>query len=345
MNARNGNVVWLDHLRALAIFSVIFLHVSAPLLTHFDEAGLRIWWVANVYDGLVRFCVPVFLMMSGALILPRHQGSISGFLAKRLSRVVLPFLFWATIYIALAIQSAYADNAAFTLHSAMQIPLQKLLHGPALHFWYVYLIIGLYLLFPLLGKWLRASTNTEILYFLCMWMVTTVAAFPAIQAYFPEIELIYFSGYIGYPVLGYYLMDRVPADRPRTRQIAIAMIITGIVVTIMGTYYLSWAHGSFDDWFYKYLSPNVIVASCGVFLLFKDRPLHANRTISFISKHSYGIYLCHMLFVWAIHAAGLTQYSIHPVFSIPLISILCLSISAPVVWLVGKLPYGKHYAG
>src|SRR5690606_40557137 len=112
-----------------------------------------------------------------------------------------------------------------------------------------------------------------------------------------------------------------------------------------GTYYLSWAHGSFDDWFYKYLSPNVIVASCGVFLLFKDRPLHANRTIAFISKHSYGIYLCHMLFVWAIHAAGFTQYSIHPVFSIPLISVLCLSISAPVVWLVGKLPYGKHYAG
>lgn len=345
MKTNNGNIAWLDHLRALAIFSVILLHVAAPLLTRFDASALHVWWVANVYDGLVRFCVPVFLLMSGALILPKDHGTISDFLAKRLSRIILPFLFWAAIYIALALYAAYTSNATFTLHSALQLTLQKLLHGPALHFWYVYMIIGLYLLFPLLGKWLRASTNSEIRYFLCIWLVTSVAAFPAIQAYVPEIELIYFSGYIGYPVLGYYLTDRVAVHLPRTRHVAMAMLLMGWAVTIIGTFYRSSLQGQFDAWFYKYLSPNVIMASCGVFLLFQDRPLPANRTIAFISKHSYGIYLNHMLFVWAIHAVGLTQYSLHPVISIPLISILCLALSAPVVWLVGKLPYGKYYAG
>jgi surface polysaccharide O-acyltransferase-like enzyme len=345
MNPGKGNIPWLDHLRATATFSVIILHVAAPLLSGFEKLPSDIWWSGNLYDGLVRFCVPVFLMMSGALILPKAYESIPEFLGKRMSRIILPFLFWAGVYISLSLYTEYSANPEFSFQAAVRLILRQFLHGPSTHFWYVYMIAGLYLFFPIIGKWIRSSTDAEIQYFLALWLLTSIVAFPCIRPYFPNIELMYFSGFIGYPILGYYLMDRVPPPSKKLRSWALLMVTSGILVSVIGTYYLTSLRGTFDNIFYQYLSPNVILASCGVFLLFKDIPFMDNKILSFISKYSYGIYLSHILIIRLIHFIGLTQFTVHPVIAVPLISLLCLSIAAPLVWITSKLPYGKYFAG
>jgi surface polysaccharide O-acyltransferase-like enzyme len=277
--------------------------------------------------------------------LPKAYESIPEFLGKRMSRIILPFLFWAGVYISLSLYTEYSTNPEFSFQAAVHLILQQLLHGPSIHFWYVYMIAGLYLFFPIIGKWIRSSTNAEIQYFLALWLLTSIVAFPCIRPYFPNIELMYFSGFIGYPILGYYLMDRVPPPSKKLRSWALLMVTSGILVSVIGTYYLTSLRGTFDNIFYQYLSPNVILASCGVFLLFKDIPFMDNKILSFISKYSYGIYLSHILIIRLIHFIGLTQFTVHPVIAVPLISLLCLSIAAPLVWITSKLPYGKYFAG
>lgn len=62
--------VYIDCLRVLATFGVIVLHVSSWNWSSAIIGGVE-WKVLTFYNGLVRWCVPVFVMISGALFLGR----------------------------------------------------------------------------------------------------------------------------------------------------------------------------------------------------------------------------------------------------------------------------------
>lgn len=66
---------WIDYLRVIATVSVIFLHVSAEIPTLYKKIPDDIWWIGNFFDGAVRFCVPLFLMISGALLLGKKLNT------------------------------------------------------------------------------------------------------------------------------------------------------------------------------------------------------------------------------------------------------------------------------
>src|ERR1700679_1783645 len=99
MQNEKERLSWMDNLRALATFGVIFLHVSYLLLGKFDKTPgtFKTWWAGNIYDSSVRFCVPVFLMLSGALVLGNHMP-LTIFLKRRFTRLLFPFIFWSIIY-------------------------------------------------------------------------------------------------------------------------------------------------------------------------------------------------------------------------------------------------------
>src|ERR1700743_2355755 len=106
--AKTENIDWISNLRLIALYAVIVLHCTAPVL-RFDKVPLADWWVADFYKGLVRFAVPVFVMITGALLLHKKY-EIGNFLKKRLLRVVVPFLFWSLVYIW---YSWYNEDIAF----------------------------------------------------------------------------------------------------------------------------------------------------------------------------------------------------------------------------------------
>ena len=90
-------VQYLDSLRALATIGVILIHISSPLVNMTWSKNMPYWWVGNVADSLVRFAVPVFLMLSGATMLGKEY-SLTDFYKKRFLRVFLPFVFWLGMY-------------------------------------------------------------------------------------------------------------------------------------------------------------------------------------------------------------------------------------------------------
>lgn len=347
--AAKQNILWFDTLRALASFGVIVLHVAAPALyLHGHEIDSN-WWVGNAFDSLVRFSVPIFLLISGALLLPKTYPSLQAYFSKRVLRIVYPFLFWSIIYIAYSLFHTYQETGSMEMRQITTRFFVKLRDGASFHLWYVYLILGLYLIYPVLGKWLHHSKQSEIKYFIFIWVVCIVARLPFIADYFPKIELIYFSGYIGYPVLGYLLIRYKFENREKIKEIALLLIGAGVLITFFGTYFLTSHNGHFDDTLYHFLSPNVGIAAVGVFLLFQYSDIKINDTltsiIGFFSRYSYGIYLVHVLVIDEFKKIGVDYLMVNPMIGIPAMSLLCLFTSSFVVWCIGKLPYGKYISG
>jgi surface polysaccharide O-acyltransferase-like enzyme len=341
---KNENLEWIDSLRVLATFSVIFLHVACNILYKYGSISNLDWWVGNIYDSSVRFCVPIFLMISGTLILSKTYESIGEYLRKRVLRILFPFLFWSIIYIARDLFFKFHHGEYLTLIEILKFIFIKLKGGASFHLWYIYLIIGLYLFFPIIGKWISKSNKHEIKYFLGIWLLTILAHLPFVKKFIPNIEISYFSGYIGLPILGYYL-NKISFNFEKKKIIYILSVLTGILITIFGTYFMTKYKGSFYPKFYHYLSLNVILASVGIFLLFKDFVRFNSKIILFFSKYSYGTYLIHILVLWVLGIFGFSYAFVNPIIGIPITSVLCFIVSTLIIWGVNKLPFGKYVSG
>lgn len=339
------NEPWIDNARALATVSVILLHVASDLLYTIKTDGATTdWWTGNILDGLTRFSVPLFFMISGALLL-HSDYELLKYLKKRFIRIVPPLLFWSFVYL-------FYDNLIYEVKvdSALEfirVSAKALMQKPNFsqyHLWFVYTMIGLYLIVPIIGKWIKHSTGKEVLYFIIIWGITIIAANPYLEKYIPQIELLNFTGYLGFMVLGYYLTT----INSKNHILAITLIVLGALATIFGTYYESNAIGKYSGIYYHYLSINVVVFTIGVFLLVKNTTIKSNiisKIIKIISDHSFGIYLAHVLVLVIFERNGLDLSVANPWISIPLITTSCLLCSLLIIFVLRLIKYGKYISG
>lgn len=341
----NEKYFWADNLRAIATISVILLHVSSPVLYLYNSIPLTDWWLGNLLNSISRFCVPIFFMLTGALLLPiKHE--LGNFFKKRITRILYPFIFWSIIYVVYNITNEWNLENKMSSIDIIRYAYGQLKNGASIHLWYVYTIIGIYMIFPIISKWIANSTQKEILYYLVVWFAITLVNLSFFKIYKPNIDLRYFSGCLGYPILGYYLVRE--NEYYRNKLWSSLMFILGTLATMVGTFLLTWRKGQFEDEFYSFLSPNVIVLSTGVFLLILNmncRIGFIKRVINLISKYSYGIYLSHILVIYLLQTAGISWSFLTPIIGIPLTTIACLAISLSITYMLNKIPFGKYISG
>ena len=330
------NFFWIDFLKTFAAFAVIILHVSVPVVYRFEEK--EIWWAGNFYNSLVRFSVPIFVMISGVLLLGKSE-KLTDFLKKRFSRLLFPFALWSIIYLALKIDYSLPTN------EILSYAIKQLKGGAEFHLWYVYMLIGLYLFIPILNKWILNSTKKEIIYFLSIWIFILLLQFPIFNKLFTRIDFRYFSGYIGYLVLGYFLQHFVNFNR----SVGIILFLLGFLFTAITTYFLSETSGVLDARFYDFLSVNVVVVSIGIFIAFKDvisKNEKIIKAISFISKYSYGIYLSHIFVLIMFAKIGFSYDFTNYWISIPILASCCFVLSLLITFLLSRIPViGKYISG
>jgi len=361
---------WISNIRVFALVSVIFLHVGDPLFYEFSVPPSSFWWIGNIYDRIVRNCVPLFVMITGALFLSR-KIELKYFFQKRFMRILVPFLFWSFIYVAReAFHLSWREGTNFLTNLWDLNFFARLLKGDIMyHFWYVYMFIGLLLFIPILNKWIRNSNEKDILYFLCIWLITIIIGYKFIGNHINDyLKLSYFSGFAGYLVLGYYLAN---AEKYKIGSLNInnlcakikdyktlisskllltVLVLISFLITIFETYYMSMRKGGlYMSDFYDYLTISVLMATIGIFLFIKSCKL-SNKTfikiISFLDKYSYGIYLVHILTLICLKRFGIDAYFIHPLIGVPLVTILCAGISAGIIFVINKIPVvGKYISG
>lgn len=176
MAEKTNRIIWADLLRLIAIFMVISIHCSDPFNVSPEARSnpeYNLW--GSIYGAFLRPCVPLFVMLTGMLLLPVKQ-EIGQFYHKRMLRVIVPFIIWSLLYnlfpwvtgllgldsSVLTTMFPYAgDNPSQTfessLHNILMIPFNFNTYTVPL--WYIYMLIGLYLYMPFFSAWIKQATK------------------------------------------------------------------------------------------------------------------------------------------------------------------------------------------
>lgn len=316
-------------------------------MTSLKDVPLSNWLTADFYNALVRFAVPVFVMITGALQLHREYD-LADFLKRRLSRVIWPFLFWSFVYIGYAL---YDEEIAFKPDTwyNIKLVLHQLKYGAYYHLWYVYMLIGLYLFIPIISRFVRNATQREIQYFLIVWFVVISFTQPYLSRFMPSVDVRYFTGYLGYLVLGHYLANIELVQNGLKTKLIIFFFLSLAAITY-GTYLITAATKSLSVIMYEPLGPFIILFSSGIFLLVRVTVFKLPKSLVKIRDLagglSLGVYLCHALFLTLLDGQDINYKLCIPILSIPLTALICFLISFLLIFGISKIPFiGKYISG
>lgn len=341
-----NRIVYYDFLRIIAICAVIVLHVSAQNFTHAGVDTLQ-WQAFNLYDSIVRWGVPVFVMISGALFL-EGEHSIEKLYKRNVARIVMSFVFWSLLY---AIK-----NMLYT-HCGWKAALKQFLAGQG-HMWFLFMIVGLYMIVPLVKPIVKFVELTK--YFLLLSLAFTFVVpqainlvslrYPSISSFVNSIwSKVYFHftlGFVCYFVCGYFLSK---ADlSKKTRGTIYFLAICGFISTIVGTAWISISQQKPNVMLYDYFSITVMLEALGIFVFVKDRfdgreiGQKAERVLVLLSKYSFGVYLVHILVLDELaRIFGLNTLSFNPLLSVPVISAIVIVVSFAISAALNHIPLLK----
>ena len=335
-NNKALRIYYFDILRIISSFSVVLIHVSGRYYN--SNINSNNWKIAHYYNGISRFGVPVFFMISGALFLSKDL-SISQILKKYIGRLLIKLIFWSFIY------SIYKANLSI---KNIQIIIINLFLGNY-HFWYIYVIIELYLITP----FLREIIKKDLLKFyinLSFIFTFIIPNFNDFHSYFPQIlskivqiiniklDFKYIKGYIFYFMFGYYLNNK---NIPLFKIIFIYILgIFGCLFTTIILYKISIIKQKKNIKYFRGLNLNILLYSTSIFMFFKY--ILNNYTINIllkrISNYTLGIYLIHPLILHQIRRISGDFSSIKLLFKIPFISIIVFIISLIICIIIKFTP-------
>lgn len=353
MTETSNQTKWLDSLQALAVIAVITVHISTPVVKTMFGENMNFWWIGHVADSAVRFAIPVFLMVSGAVLLTQEY-KLKDFYKKQFLRIVLPLLFFMLVYCVFKWVNLPFPKQPHGLSETLSWAVKLFLaEGISKHFWLVYMLIFLYLVVPIVGEFARKLKPEMIVFLLAAWVVMCLISHNfSVNMYswsFGSIlqKLYTYVLYLGYMLLGYYLCNIFYVSR-NVRITAVIVYVFTVLLIVLVVYYTSHINSKPDLSLYNYLSFSIIIQSAAVFIALKQKevsPIWLKKTIFAISDYSYGIYLVHVLVIGVFFNYGISLDIAHPLISLPILLLLTLGASMLIVFILRKIPYGKFISG
>lgn len=342
-------ILSFDILRIIAIFAVIWLHFSCQrFYISFPSAE---WEIRNVYDSMVRWGVPVFVMISGALFLDsKKKLCIKKLYTKNILRIICAFLFWSSIYM---LYDFLTTNRQITFGGVISIVVK----GP-FHLWFLKMLLGLYIVAPIL-KVIANNKRIEI-YFLLLALITTfllpwffkllgiinINISNLLNGFYEKMDINIALGYTGYFMLGHYLRNKTINASTRTI-IYILGWISWICVIVL-THFKSFHSNRADIFFYDNLSIFTLAEAIAIFTLinhkFKNYKSKYSPIIVKISNLTFGIYLIHILILNVFYNSfGIDSHTLGVHLGVPLLSIITFTFSLALTWIIYKIPYASRF--
>lgn len=339
-------IIYFDLLRIFAAFAIVCLHVSSQ---DWGESFPTIEWeVRNVYLSAVRWSVPVFVMISGALFLDLGKPfNTKRLYTKNILRIVCAFLFWS--FLSQIVDTGYEVGlkALFILT----------INGPA-YLWFLKMLLGLYILVPVL-RVIVSNRRTECYYLSLSVVVVFIIPllFDVIGLYsdsfvrflkgnyeITEInELIDFSSYF---VLGHFLATS--SIHKRMRQIIYMLAIICFVIVVWGVHFYSLYSNQPSTYLYDYTNIFTLMEAMAIFLYAKENVKTVSPSVLpvviDISNCCFGIYLVHP-FVMKLQDCffAFPPSSFMYVLIIPLTAVLVFFFSLLIVRVIRLIPYLNKY--
>lgn len=223
---------WVDFVRATAIFLVVMLHSASPWLYRYGQTSNFNWQIGNVIDSITRVSVPLFFMTTGYLLLNKPV-SLKDYFNNRVKRIVIPWLAWSVIYL---VYKSIRFDLPITFWEGI---LEFINEDIYFHFWFLYVLIGLYLFIPVISWFTETDTQKRSIYFLIAWIISaSLIPFLVIVGKYalkielnPAIDLSMFGGYSGYLIAG-ALIGRGKSTKPQL-MLLIGTFILGTIFPLL----------------------------------------------------------------------------------------------------------------
>ncbi|MCC2235778.1 acyltransferase [Bacteroides hominis] len=333
----DNRIVWLDVIRCVAMIMVIGVHCIDPFYISPTMRAIPeyTYWAA-IYGSLLRPSVPLFVMMTGLLLLPVKKQPLDKFYKKRIYRVLFPFLIWSVLYsmfpwftgVLGLPKEIIGDFFCYTQGQESQSLIDSLKDVAMIpfnfshkenHMWYIYLLIGLYLYMPFFSAWIENADRKTKRAFLLIWIISLFI--PYLKEYvanclfersgyvfgtdtWNEFGLFYyFAGFNGYLLLGHYVKKGNDWSLMKTFILCILMFAVGYYITYTGFSTTASNPNATEtemELFFTFCSPNVLLMTLATFLLLQKVVITNSTVIKVLANMTqcgFGIYMVHYFVV------------------------------------------------
>lgn len=325
----NQRIAYLDTMRVVATFGVIALHVFCT--DYHSTIGSYNWFVAVIVDTLVRWSVPLFVMISGALFLqPSKEVSYRTLLKKQIPRLFIAYVFWGIVYGLIMTARSKMSSCDFKLEAVI----------PHFHLWYIPMLMGVYMLIPILRKIASEEKMTRTV--LGIWMVYLIGCFFDFDN-IRQMGILFQSNsivaYAGYFLFGYYVSSHEITKKQAGWIYLVG--ISGAIIAVCGNIIPAYAKKIGVETYLNNLGPHVVAMSLALFTFIKQiMPKIERKIIGFVEyvrKDLFGIYLTHALWFMVINISPIRNLCNH-LITLPLITIAIFFLSLYTTKLLRAIP-------
>ncbi len=338
-------VLYLDILKTIAIFGVLIIHITAEGFTNLSGGE---YVFSGIVSCLVRFSVPVFVMVSGALFLNKNKiVTVKKIYTSYIPRILWALVIFSVFYELVPVFITFVKTGIID-KSLMEAGFFNLIHlNTHYHLYYLYIIVIIYMLVPVVKVFLKSATRNNILY-LILFMLAFSIVMPNLKGIYPfskinggmtnqyMINLTY--GMLLYFLSGHYLSEY---ELDSKKKLAIYVLgIAGAVFTAAATLTEQGRYGAFIGKYIEAMSINVFFMSIALFVFIKNISVKVKKGsfFVFISKASFLIYLIHDFYNILLRELGIYLIAFPVYLSIPILFLLVLSLSLITYLIVRKIP-------
>lgn len=319
-----------DILRVISMIMVIIIHIANVYCRSFGMISTKSYLISLIFNTICRVSVPIFFMISGTLLLDREFNK-SKYL-KRVIKYVILIVVWDIIY--LVWEYFYLGITYDKLYMLIIDPYRA-------HLWFLYTILVLYAIQPLLKLIMDKSNNVVKIILLTIWIVLSLASM--LNPYIAKFFTIF--SYIGYFIIGKYLYDFI--KKYDLRKYSLTLIIIMIIcysISIWMNYSLSISLNQFYNLFFAYRTPFIMISSFALYILIisnyqKDS---LNKLFIGLSDLSLGVYLIHGIFL-DITVKEFIYSSINSLIGIPIFTIIIFILSTLSIKLIKKIKFLNYF--
>lgn len=293
-------LIGLDLLKIVSAFMIAVIHASSGVFNN-HELGSLVWKEGLVLNAVTRFAVPVFLMISGALLLGR-KISLDKAIRKAIIAGIALFV-WSFAFI---LTKKILWNDGNVIHDTLMIFFNKRVSG---HLWYGYLLIWIYLFSPILNIMYESLSNKMRIYFIILGLLIPSAVDSVIYYFSLDVQILQNSFFI-YMNLGYIsvlFIGRMIYENKEKIPVILGGIssVIGLVLTILLTEGISRRLGVSTHTFFSELEIGNVMYAFGIMLLgcklsWKGDNTFIKKIIIKVSELAMGIYFSHALVMWLI---------------------------------------------
>jgi surface polysaccharide O-acyltransferase-like enzyme len=345
-----------DIIRVLAILGVVIIHTANAVYGRPDFFGGISWWLAIVLNSASRASIPLFIMLSGYLLLSKNETFEKSF-KRTITRLVTPLVFWFLIFV-------IWNGGNPTFMNVNETLIYRLLSVNVFALYFFIILIGLYFVAPIIRGYLHNVDHKSQRNFAIFAVIAGCAMYFFEYIYnqcSPANSLTYFLPYTGLFVTGYIIGNA--SEKIRKVNVITSIYITSLLITIVGAYFyymlsfqgnnLLSARGCLSFYTDSFLSINVVGMALAAFALLMHCNFKRLATLPLVKKLFYsiartsmGIYIIHLLLLDILDSRLRLFDPIAPAWLYIVIKLFVIfSLSYIITLVLMKIPLIKRTLG